>query len=147
MKLAIATIGFMLAQMVFAQSGDYITLNITDVKVTENNNVTAGMDGTVDLKNKQKLQKISLYKSAGLSITADIKVSSNNSRRSSTKSGSVTLDVVYHSEYADGKKDKRSAQYVFYLDNDRSFVAKEQFVFKNGLKPRQVKLTFKGQLQ
>jgi hypothetical protein len=130
----------------FAQSEDYIQLDITDVKVTENSSEAAGIGGIINLKNKSNLNNVQLYQSSNLSITADIKVSSNNSRRSSTKSGSITLDVVYHTNYS-GKKDKRTAQYIFYLDDDRSFVAKEQFVFKNGLKPRQIKLSYKGRFR
>jgi hypothetical protein len=140
MKIAtlILCLGLCLAS--FAQSEDYIQLDITDVKVTENSSETAGIGGIINFNNVQ------LYQSSNLSITADIKVSSNNSRRSSTKSGSITLDVVYHTNYS-GKKDKRTAQYIFYLDDDRSFVAKEQFVFKNGLKPRQIKLSYKGRFR
>jgi hypothetical protein len=146
MKIAtlILCLGLCLAS--FAQSEDYIQLDITDVKVTENSSETAGIGGIINLKNKSNLNNVQLYQSSNLSITADIKVSSNNSRRSSTKSGSITLDVVYHTNYS-GKKDKRTAQYIFYLDDDRSFVAKEQFVFKNGLKPRQIKLSYRGRFR
>jgi len=144
MKFTAFILCFTYACAAIAQSEDYIKLTIGDVKITENNSVADGTGGVVDLKNKSKTRDIELYRSSGLSITANMKVSSNNSRRSSTKSGSITVDVTYYMVYGD-KKDKRTAQYVFYLDDERKFTAKEQFVFKNGLKPRQIKLSYTGQ--
>lgn len=146
MKITSFIVCLAVGLMAHAQSEDYTRLNITDVVVKENNMESAGIGGTINLKNKSKLHDVELYTSSNLTITADFKVSTNYSRRSSSKSGSITLDVVYFTDYG-GKKDKRTAQYMFFLDDERRFEAKEQFVFKNGLKPRQIKLSYKGQFQ
>lgn len=148
MKRYINSIGLM-ACLVFivhqlpAQDANTARLNISEVKVSINNGTEQIISNvaTIYVTNKNTRQDIELFKNEDLQISIDIKVSSNNSRRSSTKSGAINVDVTYFTTYK-GKKDKRTARYIFYIDDERKFTAKEQFVFKNGLKANQVKLTY-----
>ncbi len=97
----------------------------------------------VYLKDGSRNKQNYIFRNQRILIDATFKVDLFNSRRSSTKTGSIKVTVIYRCE-VDGKKDKRTSEYIFYLDDERKFTVKELFVFKNGLKSTQHTLTYKS---
>jgi hypothetical protein len=130
--------------LAFAQ--DYAQLTISNIKV---------VDGTKTIENdkvvlvqlnegKRKNDNI-LFAGSDITIEADIRVVAYDSKRSSSKSGAVKIKTVYFLNHG-GKRDKRTTEQVFYLDDAREYQAKETFVIPNGLNSKKIVLTFKGKL-
>lgn len=122
----------------------FTNLQLSDIVLTDKKgNSTNGHPMTILLEDGKSNPDNILISTSGITIIAKFKVSSIHSRRSSTKSGSIRLEVKYQSILGD-KKDNRTAEYIYYIDDERQLEAKEMFVFNNGLSPIQYTLTFKG---
>jgi hypothetical protein len=127
----------------FAQA-EYAILKLSDILIVEKPGDTLiGKPYDVYLKDGSRNKQNYIFRNQRILIDATFKVESFNSRRSSTKTGSIKVTVIYRCE-VDGKKDKRTSEYIFYLDDERKFAVKELFIFKNGLKSTQLTLTYKG---
>lgn len=120
------------------------TLKINEIVVVDKSgNQYSGSDQTFDVRQNKNTSRKVLFENNEVKIEATYKIVGYNSRRSSTKTGAVKVTVNYISTYA-GKKDKRTSEYVFYLDDARKFDVKENFVYKRGIKSYGLTLTYKG---
>ncbi|MFN4083139.1 MAG: hypothetical protein ACK4K9_05850 [Bacteroidia bacterium] len=120
-------------------------LKIEDIVLTElkSGNQTMGSSLQIQMSEGITSDRYVLVNGNGVEIGVKFKISGYNSNRSSVKAGAVKVTANYDSKY-NGKFDKRTAEYIFYLDNERKFEVKETFVFKDGIKSTGMKLIYKG---
>lgn len=127
-----------------AQNYTHLKVHNTTVNINKGEAI-AGNSFDIELKKGSNDRGNILYAGSDLTIEANFKIVAYNSRRSSTKTGAVKIIANYRTTYQ-GKKDKRTSENVFYLDDERVFSVNEKFVVKNGLYSQQITLKFNGQL-
>jgi len=134
----------LVSQVLLAQNDKQTTLQISEITVVDKSgNQTSGNDVKYTLQQNKNSRNNILFKNNEVSISANFKITGYNSRRSSVKTGAVKVVINYTSTY-NKKKDKRVSEYTFYLDDERKFNVKENFVFKSGIKSYGLTLTYKG---
>jgi hypothetical protein len=116
-------------------------VKITNVTISENEQVLQGADVTAEMPKGEGSDRIILY--AGQNLTADtwIKVNTHNVRRSSNKDGAVNMmfeiDLVVN-----GKKDNRRVERIFYAGQERKTRISERFTIKRGLDMRVITVSY-----
>jgi hypothetical protein len=126
-------------------AASYTKMHIRNVLVDfKSGESKKGNDIDLLLIDKENNKDNILYNDPKLNIIAKYKIQSYNSKRSSTKSTGVKVTITYYSNYGE-EKDKRTFEKVFYLDQDRKIDVKEVFVYKNGLQPITLTLTYQIQ--
>jgi hypothetical protein len=144
MKKNIILLFLFLPLLTFSQ--DYAQLTISNIKVvTGTTTIDNDKVVLVQLKEGKRKKDNILFVGSDITIEADIRVVAYKSKRSSSKSGAVKIKAVYFLRHG-GKKDKRTTEQVFYLDDAREYEAKETFVIPNGLNSKKIVLTYKGKL-
>lgn len=119
---------------------------ITNVTITEKENVRAGTDVTATIKGDEGSDRVVIFTDQGIIVKAWVKVSTHNVRRSSLKDSAVNaifeLDLI-----VDGKKDERRVEKIFYGDQTRATHLSEKFVIKRGTSVRVISVAFDGSLE
>ncbi len=85
---------------------------------------------------------VKFFSNDELSINAFFYLRTINSKRSSVKSGSVRIEIVYYL-VAGNSIDKRITERIVYLGDNVDFSFVENFVYEDGLKNKRVSLTYK----
>lgn len=119
---------------------------ITNVTITEQDQVVQGMDATAEIKGAEGSDHVVIYAGQNMELRSKVKVTTQNVRRSSLKSSAV--NAIFEIDLkVDGKKDNRRVEKIYYMDQDRGSSFKEKFVFKNGNKVRVITVAFEGRLE
>lgn len=138
---------FLFFPLISIGQSNYTTLLLSNIELIESNGVKSTREPfVVYLKDGERNRNNYFFENERITIQATFKVESYNSRRSSNKTGAIKVTVIYRSEFQ-GVRDKRTSEYLFYIDDDRKFDLKESFVFKNGLKSNRIIVTCKGELK
>lgn len=88
------------------------------------------------------LQVMKFFFNNEITIDAVFKIQPIQSRRSSVKSGSIRVSVVYFL-VAGNSVDKRKTERIIYLNDLVDFDFLENFVYQDGLKNKRVSLSYK----
>ena len=132
----------LLAVPSFSQS----VFRVTNVTVTEKEEVHKGMEVTAILNGDEGSDRVVVFSGHGIVVKAWVKVSTHDVRRSSVKDSAVNvifeLDII-----VDGKKDERRVEKIFYGDQARSTHIKEKFTIKEGITMRVITVDFDGSLE
>lgn len=135
-------LGLLLAASVQAQT----IYRITNVRITEKDQVTNGNDATAEIKGAEGSDRVAIYAGNGMELKSKVKVTTQNVRRSSMKSSAV--NAIFEIDLTvDGKRDNRRVEKIYYMDQERNSKFSEKFVFKNGNKVRVVTVAFDGSLE
>ncbi|MEZ4808489.1 MAG: hypothetical protein R2815_13580 [Flavobacteriales bacterium] len=119
---------------------------ISNVTITEKEQVTNGMDVTAAIKGSEGSDRVVIYAGQDMTLKSKVKVTTQNVRRSSLKSSAV--NAIFEIDLTvDGKKDNRRIEKIYYMDQERKSTFKEKFVFKNGNKVRVITVAFDGVLE
>jgi hypothetical protein len=121
-------------------------LRISNVTLTEHEDVRRGPDLSVTLSAAEGGKNIVLFADQDRSVDGKFKVVTHNVRRSSVKQGAVYLRMTLFLK-TDGKKNKRIVQKTFYAEDDRITSFSESFIIKDGIDVRKITLAFDGRIQ
>lgn len=121
-------------------------LRISNLTITEKENVLRGTDVTASLNRAQGKKPVVLYADQRYSVEGKFKVKTHNVRRQSAKQGAVYL-TMYMSLKVDGKHNKRVVQKTFYAEQDRTASFEEAFLIKRGIDVRKITLKFDGRIE
>jgi hypothetical protein len=122
------------------------TLKITNVQITEKEQVMTGSDVTASLNNDEGKKGIVIYAGGDLEIKGSFKVKSHNVARSSVKNSAVYLSMNLKLKTG-GKTDSREVMKTFYMDDTRSTEFKEKFVIKRGIDTRVIEVRFDAAIE
>lgn len=136
----------MLLLLITAGSMAQTRLQISNVTLTERDDVRRGPEVSVTLGGAEGGRSIVLFSDQEYSVDGRFKVVTHNVRRSSVKQGAVYLRMTLHLKTA-GKKNKRIVQKTFYAEDDRTAAFTESFIIKRGIDVRKITLAFKGRIE
>ena len=119
---------------------------ITNVTITEKENVLTGNGATAEIKGSEGSDRVVVYADQRMTVKARVKVSTQNVARSSLKSSAVNA-IFEIDMHLDGKKDNRRIEKIFYMDQERTTHLKEKFVTKQGNQVRVITVEFDGSLE
>lgn len=122
-------------------------VKISNVSITEKETVTPGTDATTALKGSEGSERIMLFTDGPVAIRTWFKVSTHKSPRSSTKDSAVNLIMELDLLENGKKKDNRRVEKIFYMDQDRTTTFNEEFVIKNGITVRVLKVKFDAAIE
>lgn len=144
-KFLVLACTFLLAgASVFAQ--DKLSMQIQNIKVTQQGNESAGTDQNIDLYINRTTPLITLFNDGNTKVAVSYKLVAYNSRRSENKNSGIKLKVSYRCD-TQGKKIENKVERMFFLKDDRTFDEKENFVIAGRLKNQVIQLTYTGQLE
>ncbi|MBL7965074.1 MAG: hypothetical protein JNM31_14665 [Flavobacteriales bacterium] len=143
MKKLIATTTFVLA---FAFGQAQSVFRITNVTVAEKEQVNKGQDVTAVMSGDEGSDRVVIYTGNNVIVTAWVKVSTHNVKRSSVKDGAVNA-IFEIMLTVDGKKDKRRVEKIFYAEQERKARFTEKFTIKRGIDVRVITVAFDGSLE
>ena len=119
---------------------------ITNVTITEKEQVTNGQDVTAEIRGAEGTDRVQILAGQDIELRSSVKVSTQNVKRSSLKSSAV--NAIFEIDLkVDGKKDNRRVEKIYYMDQERRSHFKEKFVFKNGNQVRVLTVEFDGSLE
>lgn len=119
---------------------------ITNVTITEKDQVTNGQDVTAEIRGAEGTDRVQILAGQDIELRSSVKVSTQNVKRSSLKSSAV--NAIFEIDLkVDGKKDNRRVEKIYYMDQERRSHFKEKFVFKNGNQVRVLTVEFDGSLE
>jgi len=121
-------------------------LTLTNVTVTEGEDVRRGTDVTVSLGGAQGSKRLIIYADQRYAVDGSFKVKTHNVRRQSAKQGAVYLTMDMRLK-VDGKHHKRLAQKTFYAEQDRTARFEESFLIKRGIDVRKIRVVFDGRIE
>lgn len=146
MRMSITLAVALLAAGLSAQT----LVEITNVRVTEKDQTTQGMNVTFDphgqLNNAEGADRAVIYEQGDLRVKLWCKVSTHNSRRSSLKDSAVNMIYEIDVKAGDDKDNKRFEK-IFYLDQARKSTVTQKFNFKHGITMRVVTLQFDAEIK
>lgn len=125
---------------------DKLSMQILNVKVTQQGNESVGNNQTVDLYINRTTPFFTLLNDGNISVAVSYKLVAYNSRRSENKNSGIKLKVTYRCD-TQGKKIVNKVERMFFLKDDRTFDEKENFVVAGRLKNQVIQLTYTGQLE
>lgn len=141
LKILISTLLTMVATLTMAQT----QLRVSNLSITEKQNVVRGSDVTASLNRAQGKKPVVLYADQQYSVDGKFKVKTHRVRRQSVKQGAVYL-TMYMVLKVDGKRNKRVVQKTFYADQDRTASFEEAFLIKRGIDVRKITVKFDGRI-
>ncbi|HNR55029.1 MAG TPA: hypothetical protein PKJ19_07685 [Flavobacteriales bacterium] len=119
---------------------------ITNVTITEKEQVTQGQDAMAEIRGAEGTDRVIVYAANDIELRSKVKVSTQNVRRSSVKSSAV--NAIFEIDLKmDGQKDNRRVEKIYYMDQERKSHFKEKFIFKSGNQVRVVTVEFDGSLE
>lgn len=119
---------------------------ITNVTITEKDQVTNGQDVTAEIRGAEGTDRVQILAGQDIELRSSVKVSTQNVKRSGLKSSAV--NAIFEIDLkVDGKKDNRRVEKIYYMDQERRSHFKEKFVFKNGNQVRVLTVEFDGSLE
>lgn len=121
-------------------------LRITDLTITEREDIRRGGEVTASLRGTQGKRPVLLYADQRFTLDGKFKVKTHNVRRQSVKQGAVYLTMNMRLK-VDGKRNKRISQKTFYAEQDRSATFKEDFLIKRGIDVRKISVAFVGAIE
>ncbi len=122
-------------------------VKITNVSITEKENVSKGPDATSVLNGSEGSERIVLFTDGPLSVRTWMKVSTHKSPRSSTKDSAVNLIMELDLLQNGKKKDNLRVEKIFYMDQARTTSFNEKFVIKNGIDVRVLEVKFDAEIE
>jgi hypothetical protein len=122
-------------------------VRISNVTITEKENVSKGTDVTSTLNGAEGSERIVLFTDGPTAIRTWFKVSTHKSPRSSTKDSAVNLIMELDLLENGKKKDNRRVEKIFYMDQARTTTFKEEFVIKTGITVRVLKVQFDAAIE
>jgi hypothetical protein len=132
---------FILALAFSSLAGAQTLVKISDLTLSEKEDVRRGTDLTAQLPEAEGVARVMLYADQHITAQAKVKVSTHNVRRSSVKDGAVNL--IFDVELVvDGIRDKRRVERIFYAEQERKATIEEKFTIKQGIDMRVVTLAF-----
>jgi uncharacterized protein (DUF58 family) len=120
-------------------------LQVTNLTITEKENVTQGVPITASLQGDQGRTPIVLFADQTYTLDGLFKVRTYNVKRQSEKQGAVYLTMTLYLSTG-GKRNKHVVEKVFYVEQERSASFSEEFLIKNGLDVRKITVTFDGRI-
>jgi hypothetical protein len=122
------------------------TLRITNVTISEKEHTKNGTNITVDLKKDEGSDRTVIYADQDFTIKGWVKVSTHNVKRSSIKNSAV--NAIFELDlYANGKKDGRRVEKIFYGEDERKTHIKETFSIKSGINMRMITVQYDAQVE
>lgn len=119
---------------------------ISNVTLTEKENVTNGSNTTLELKKAEGSERQVIYAGGDTEVKLWAKVSTHNVRRSSLKDSAV--NVIFEIDMKAGRdKDNKRVEKIFYLDQSRTSTVTQRFNFKDGITMRGITLKFDVEIQ
>lgn len=146
MKHLLTAIAFCAAAVLSAQT----RVKITNVTITEKDQVTQGMDVTLDpsgqLNQAEGADRAMIFDQGDVKVKLWCKISTHNSKRSSLKDSAVNM--IYEIDMKAGKdKDNKRLEKIFYMDQSRTTSITQKFTFKEGITMRVITLKFDAEIQ
>jgi hypothetical protein len=121
-------------------------LHISNLTVTEKDDVRRGTDVTASLNRAQGKKGLVIFADQQYAVEGTFKVKTHNVRRQSAKQGAVYLTMNMRLK-VDGKRHKRLVQKTFYAEQDRTASFSEAFLIKRGIDVRKITVAFDGRIQ
>jgi hypothetical protein len=122
-------------------------VKISNVTITEKENLTNGTDVTTALHGAEGSERVMLFTDGPTTIRTWFKVSTHKSPRSSIKDSAVNLIMELDLLENGKKKDNRRVEKIFYMDQARSTTFSEEFVIKSGINVRVLKVKFDAAIE
>lgn len=125
-------------------------VKITNVTITEKDQVTQGMDVTLDpsgqLNQAEGADRALIFDQGDVKVKLWCKISTHNSKRSSLKDSAVNM--IYEIDMKAGKdKDNKRLEKIFYMDQSRTTTITQKFTFKEGITMRVISLKFDAEIK
>ena len=119
---------------------------ISNATITEKDQVTQGTDVTANIRGAEGSDRVVIHANQEYTVTAWVKVSTHNVKRSSVKNSAV--NAIFELDLkAAGKKDGRRVEKIFYGDQERKTHIKEVFTIKHGIHVRTITVEYDGSLE
>lgn len=141
-RLLLPTLLMLIGGMATAQT----QLRLSNVTITEKDDVRRGPDVTASLRGAQGKKPVQIYADQHYALSGSFKVKTHNVRRQSVKQGAVYLTMNMRLS-VDGKRNKRVVQKTFYAEQDRTARFEESFLVKRGIDVRKVNVAFDGRIE